>query len=311
MDYQVSITAAFLCLHVSSLLVGLFLIFTFTFFSRGTESAENMAGFVHSLNIPKHVHIIVPDQFGHGMDLERARSQPEKYQHPTQSTLLESTCEFLDVLGVGNNVNCFGISLGGALAYYLRLKRPDMIQRTVLVSPSLEYCVHDGFIKDFVEGKKRHMCFEERNDVKYLFRDLSTGCHNNHKRKRKDPIPKFFLEAIYRKNTQKAPCGHYKGMLQRFIDNIGKYHGNEEHQEMFTAKKDVDTDSPRLVFWPDHDYICAYDKGKSFFSESSNTTFETITDCGHVFHGDGTMILLIDWVNDKIRDYLLDFSSTS
>jgi pimeloyl-ACP methyl ester carboxylesterase len=272
------------------------------------DSAENMAGFIHSLNIPENIRIIVPDQFGHGKDLERAKLQPETYQHPTQSTLLESTCEFLDVLDVGSNVNCFGISLGGALAYYLRVKRPDKIKRTVLISPSLEYCIDNGFINDFVEGKKRHFCFEERADVKYLFRDLSTGCENSHKRKRKDPIPKFFLEAIYRTSAKNVPHGHYKGMLHGFIDEMGKRNENEENQNIFNAQTDIDPGSPRLVLWPDHDYICDLDKGREFFSESENTVFETIADCGHVFHADGTIILLIDWVQEKIRNCLIDFS---
>lgn len=90
---------------------------------------------------------------------------------------------------------------------------------------------------------------------------------------------------------------------------------------MFGAKKDMDPESPRLVLWPDHDYICNHDKGQEFFSESAaagpagssgggggNAVFETIPDCGHIFHADGTFILSIDWVENHIRVYLLDFS---
>jgi pimeloyl-ACP methyl ester carboxylesterase len=296
-----------------------------------SDCAENLAGFVDALKIPNHIRILIPDQFGHGKDLKRAKSDPDSYQHPTQLTILESMCEFLDAVNSGSNTNVFGVSLGGALAYYLRLKRPDVIQRTVLVSPALECCIDQEFIDDFVQGRKRHMCFEDRNDVKYLFRDLSTGRHNNDKRKRKDPIPKFFLEAVFRANAKNAPQGHFKGMLAGFIDNIEKDVGQAEEGEsassdtndkkMFSIKKDIDPHSHRLVLWPDHDYICNHDKGVDFFRDSvvssqkdetqfgraGNTVFETIPDCGHMFHADGTIIVGIDWVQEHIRNYLLDF----
>jgi len=292
---------------------------TILFFHGLSDSAKNMAGFVHSLNVPDHIRILVPDQFGHGEDLKRAKSLDESeasYQHPTQSTLLESTSEFLDVVGVGSNCNAFGISLGGALAYFIRLKRPDVIKRTVLVSPAIEYCIDDAFIDDFLEGRKRHMCFENRQDVKLLFRDLSTG-RDTDKRKRKDPVPKFFLEAVYRKSKQMAPEGHYKQMLHGLIDNIGK--GAEdggENESIFSADKDVDSTSPRLVIWPDHDYICNYEKGRRFFENSiqednKGTEWIQIPDCGHVFHRDGKIILQIEWVVKKIQDYLFNFSALS
>ncbi|KAL3937658.1 MAG: hypothetical protein SGARI_002034 [Bacillariaceae sp.] len=301
--------------------------------STGDDHDDNMAGFVHSLEIPDEVRVLAPDQIGHGMDLDRVKKTPETYQHPTQLTLLESTSEWLDVVGVGSNTNAFGISMGGGIAYFLRAKRPDIIQKTVLVSPAIPYCVNHNYMDDFVKGEKNFMCFENRKDVKILFRDLSTGEENNDKRAKKDPVPTFFLEAVYRLNKNKAPDDHYREMLHGLLDKP------EEGQELFdddgndvakwiAAERDVDRESHRLVIWPDEDRIISYENGKHFFGDSvmpssskddtkeeaaktvgGNTRFVTITDAGHVFHADGTTILVIDWVLKEIRDYLIDFKA--
>jgi hypothetical protein len=48
--------------------------------------------------------------------------------------MLETTCEFLDVVGCGSNTSAFGISLGGGVLYYVAHARPDIIKRSVLVT---------------------------------------------------------------------------------------------------------------------------------------------------------------------------------
>jgi pimeloyl-ACP methyl ester carboxylesterase len=286
-----------------------------------------MAGFIHSLDIPDHVRILAPDQIGHGKDLERAKSHPDLYEHPTQLTLLESTSEFLDAVNVGSNTNAFGISLGGGLAYYLRLKRPDVIQKTVLVSPAIPFCINHTYMDDFVGGRKNFMCFEDRQDVKHLFRDLSTGQENNDKRLKKDPVPTFFLEAIYRANKKTAPEGHYRDMLHGLLVILNEDHAKSSEGEekdmskMMTAEQDIDKESQRLVLWPEEDRIVSYQNGKHFFEDSlipgeeneiiksgGRTRFVSIPDCGHVFHADGTIILAIDWVRNEIRNFLIDLA---
>lgn len=277
-----------------------------------SDEAKNMAMFIHSLSVPGHVRMLVPDQIGHGVDLERAKSDPASYEHPTPRTMLESTSEFLDVAQVGNNCHAFGISLGGAIVYYLQHKRPDVIRKSTLVSPSLRSCIGRGFIDDFVQKRKRHMCFEERRDVKVLFRDLSTV-----NRKRKNPVPKFFLEAIYRNQQKHAPEGHFREMLNLLIKSMDDEttaqsngrNGDPDHVEgetIFHIDYDIDVKAFRLVLWPDQDYVCNHDCGKRFFSDSCNTDFETIPDCGHAFHSDGSFIY--DLVRTRVIEYLLDFA---
>ena len=90
---------------------------------------------------------LVPEQSG-GKDIERARLEGPAYVQPTQESMLATTSEFLDQVHASNNCNVFGISLGGAVAYYLHNKRPDKIQRAMLVCPAIPACVDKDLAKD-------------------------------------------------------------------------------------------------------------------------------------------------------------------
>jgi len=265
---------------------------TVVFFHGLSDQAKNLCLFIASLEIPDNVRILVPDSPGHGENLKRAKTDPN-YQQPKPVDILESMLEFLDVLNVKSPCNLLGYSMGGALAYFLKYKSPERVQKTVLISPSLEYSIDKAFIEDFRSGKKRHMCFESRQDVKLLMRDLSTP-----NRQKQNPIPKFFLEPIFRNQQKTAPKGHYKEMLEVFFEHMGT--------SFLGANQDIDKNSPRLVIWPDSDFICSYQKGKDFFRDSPATTFETVQDCGHMFHSNGTFIL--DLVKPLVCQFLLDFS---
>jgi len=262
------------------------------------RSSEDYAEFITSLNIPPHIRILCPDQIGHGKDLKRVRSDPGNFIQPTSSSMLESTSEFLDEVKAGNNCNAFGISMGGWLVYFLRIKRPDIIQRTVLVAPAFKYCSNHKLMKDFLEGRHNFMCFESREDVKWQMRELSTGQENNDKRKKKDPVPKWFLESIYRAYKTNIPEGHRRAMMYSLLKD----------DDAFSDETDTDRESPRLVVWPDHDTLCNFEKGNLFFKDSINTEFETIPNCGHFFHGDGTTIYSL--ITSSVRKSLLDFSSS-
>mmetsp|Transcript_5313 Transcript_5313/g.12060 ORF Transcript_5313/g.12060 Transcript_5313/m.12060 type:complete len:388 (+) Transcript_5313:46-1209(+) len=296
-------------------------------------TAEDFAPEINALNIPPHVRILVPEQIGHGRDIERARADPDNFKQPTSKSMLESTSEFLDEVKAGNNCNAFGVSLGGGVVYYLRNKRPDIIQRTVLVSPAIVACIDEELINGILDGTNRFFCFESREDVKLLFRDLSTG-RDDTQRKKKDPVPKFFLEYIYRFSKSSAPEGHWMALLYSLLKNaglthsgtLGQAHGSiikdinadEGGINPFSAVTDIDKESHRLVMWPNKDRIINYEKGRSFFEDSirkegdtasatRNTEFETVPDCGHVFHSDGRMIFSL--IRPKVKDFLLNFTS--
>jgi len=307
---------------------------TILFFHGISQKSEDFAMFVASLKIPPHIRVIAPEQMGHGRDIERARVDPDNYVQPTHESMLKTTSEFLDVVEVGSNTNAFGVSLGGAVCYYLAHHRPDIIKRSVLVSPAILPCVDKGLVNGIQDGTNNFICFESREDVKLLLRDLSTG-RDDTDRKKKDPVPKFFLETVYRTSPQsRAPEGHYRAMLLSLLTNAGSTSGgtpecepgNDDDRNSagnvanpFLAATDVDADAHRLVIWPEKDQIINYEQGKQFFevsttqegklmSTSRNTEFESIQNCGHVFDANGKSIM--DIIRPRVREYLLNFTKT-
>lgn len=289
-----------------------------------SQECSDLAGVIADWDVPPHVRILVPEQMGHGKDIGRAKDDPDGYVQPTHESMLETTSEFLDEVRASDNCNVFGISLGGAVAYYLHNLRPDKIKRAVLVSPAIVACIDKDLIRGILDGTNNFICAESRKDVKLLMRDLSTG-RNDNERKKKDPVPKFFLEALYRRMKRSAPEGHFKALLMNLLRHagltrsvtlgslLGPHHEptsrNEEQANPFAALTDVDGDSHRLVIWPEKDQIISYEEGKRYFegSISKSTRFESIPDCGHVFHADGTGIMKL--VRGSARKYLLDFVS--
>jgi len=272
-----------------------------------TDRAKNLSSFISSLNIPSNVRILIPDAMGHGKDLKRfilkggSSSNKKKLipspNTPTSMDVLNSTIELLEVLKV-KRCNVFGISMGGALAYYLRYKRPDLIYKTVLVSPAINHCLGKEFVEEFQSGQKNHFCFESRQDVKVLMRDLAPYPPTS----KKNPIPKFILQAIF--HLKYEPKGHYRKMLESFLED----HNNDNEDFLFMrSNNDIDKNSPRLVLWPEDDYICNHKKGEDFFENSSLTTFQSILNCGHVFHDDKSRIYNVILPFLLATEYLLDF----
>jgi pimeloyl-ACP methyl ester carboxylesterase len=261
-----------------------------------TDEARNMAAFVGLIQkkLP-HWRMIVPDLIGHGHDLDRARKVgTANFDYPTPQRLLQSMEEFLTALEI-KECYAFGMSLGGAMAYFLQHAHPDVIRKTVIINPALDFVVNEEFIDDFKQGRKNHFCVESRADVKQCFRDLS--CPH---RKKKDPVPKFLLEAIWQDRLAREPPQHFRTLSLRLIEERGK----DPQGTYFSSPHDIAPDLPRLVIWPEHDYIADHAKGKAFFAKSTNTTFHSIPDCGHLFHSDGKNIL--EYAAPILTDYLKD-----
>ena len=255
-----------------------------------SDEGKNLSGFITALQLSKETYrILVPDLPGHGVDLERGFT--ESYQHPAPADILNMVGDFLVAVNV-KECHAFGYSLGGALVYFLKFAGPTKVKinRTVLVSPSMEACIDEAFISDFVNGRKNHFCFESREDVKKLMRDLGVP----HLRK-KDPVPKFLLEAIYRLQKEKAPTDHFRTMLNRLLEERGK------DPAILGCSQDVDPATERLVIWPVHDFICSYDKGGAFFRESQATTFHSIPDCGHMFDLEKVVHLVVEYLQRPIK----------
>jgi len=245
-----------------------------------TDEAKNLAAFVALLKkqLPGW-RIIVPDLIGHGKDLERAKKEGSGFRYPTPQRLLDSVVGFAQALEL-KECAVFGISLGGGLAYFLQEQHPKVFRKAILINPALESVVDAQFIDDFEQGRKNHFCIQSRDDVKHLFRDLS--CPH---RKKKNPVPKFLLEAIWQDRLKREPSDHFRNYFERLLQERGK------DPEWLGCEKDIAPDAHRLVIWPRNDFIANYEKGRAFFAESTQTTFLSVPDCGHVFHSDGKSII--------------------
>lgn len=311
-----------------------------------SSSANEFCDLIRLLDVPAHIRILVPEQIGHGQDLKRAKLEGSAFQQPTPESMLESTSELLEVVKAGNNCNAMGTSMGGALLYFLKLKDPNIIRRTILVEPALGSVLAKPFLDDLISGKQSVGSFRSRDDVKNFFRNylwtdptrqgkqLDFDKDAPTKKIKKDPIPAFFYEVIYRSAKLNAPEGHWKALLDNLLKTYGLLDndsGNVEStyeyadadaddasglepttakaENIYTATTDLDQDTHRLVVWGEEDQICNIEQGKHFFGPSmasGKTRFETIPNCGHVFAADGTSIY--ELVGPMVEKSLLDFS---
>ena len=60
------------------------------------QKAVDFAAFVNKLDIPSNIRILIPEQAGHGKDVERAREEGDEYEQPTHQSMLSTTSEWLD-----------------------------------------------------------------------------------------------------------------------------------------------------------------------------------------------------------------------
>lgn len=248
-----------------------------------TDEAKNLAPVVAYLRKEfPHWRMIVPDLIGHGRDLERVQQVGvDKFAYPTPVRLLETMEGLLKALQI-QECSVMGISLGGALAYYLQHAQPGVVKQSILINPAMEHVVDKTFIEDFVTRRKNHFCVESRQDCKQLFRDLS--CDH---RKKKNPIPKFFLEAVWQDRKVREPSQHFRTYFTKLLEEQGK----DPDGVYLGSPTDILPKARRLVIWPQDDHIANYDKGKKYFEASPSTTFHSIPDCGHLFHSNGQNIM--------------------
>jgi len=315
-----------------------------------SSNANEFCDLIRLLDVPAHIRILVPEQIGHGQDLKRARLEGSAFQQPTPESMLESTSELLEVVNAGNNCNAMGTSMGGALLYFLKLNHPHLVRKTILVEPALGSVLAKPFLDGLISGKYSFGSFRSRDDVKNIFRNYlwtdptrrgkeSDVQNDDHPKKKikKDPIPAFFYEVIYRSAKITAPEGHWRALLDNLLRTYGLLDNNSSNAEstyeyadadadaddasggleptiakaenIYTATTDLDQDTHRLVVWSEEDQICNIEQGKRFFGPSmasGKTRFETIPNCGHVFAADGTSIY--ELVGPIVEKSLLDFS---
>jgi len=169
--------------------------------------------------------------------------------------MLESTSELLEVVKAGNNCNAMGTSMGGALLYFLKLKDPTIIRKTILVEPALGSVLAKPFLDDLISGKQSVGSFRSRDDVKNFFRHClwtdptrqgkQLDCDKDAptKKIKKDPIPAFFYEVIYRSAKLNAPEGHWKALLDNLLQTYGLLDNDSGNVESTYEYADADADA--------------------------------------------------------------------
>merc|ERR1711933_372802 len=202
------------------------------------------------------------------------------------------------------------------MLHYLRVKRPDAVRKVALYAPALPCVLADPFLNGFRDGTHDFIGFRSREDVKHIFRTF-LSIDPTRKSARKDPFPKLFYEVIYRIHRRDVPEGHYKALQNSLLlgANLDPAEtdrkGTEDHDSIYAATTDQDSECSRMIVWVDDDQICDAEKGRRFFgpsTESARTTFETLPSCGHAFTGDGRGVYQV--IAPLVRDFLLDFSAS-
>ena len=300
----------------------------------GSKAAE-YCSLLRSLDIPNYVRVLIPENVSQRVDCWEGVPR-----NASPHEILESTSEFLDVvLRDGSPCNAVGLGLGGGLLYFLRAKRPDAIQKTCLIAPTIPSVLSTSLVDSLSDGSNPFLEFDSRDDVEdlcqnYLWTNPNQRTSPSKAAKKNaletlqefvldnfvyvskdDPMPTFFYEGIYQTSLRDTPRGHYKYLQDQILgamtenglhDVNDDNHETETKKSVFAATTDLDTDCHRLLLWPEQDQISDIEKGKEFFGPAStNTQFETIPNCGHLF--DANRKLVHDVVAPEVKKFIMDF----
>ena len=284
----------------------------------GSGAAE-YCSLLRGMSIPPHVRVLIPDHVGLSEELRHA----DREMSP-QRDVLESTAEFLDVvLREGSSCNAVGTSLGGELLYFLRAMRPELIQKTVLVAPTIPSVLTAPFCDALGDGSSHNpfVAFGCRDETARaaLFRNF-LWTDPTARIGKKEPLPvtalSFLLENMYQRALRDFFRREHKPSTS---DGVPDGDGTQatatdgittaESSSIFATTTDLDQDCNRLLVWPEEDQISNFEKGKQFFQpslESGTTRIETIPGCGHMF--DANLKLVHERIAPLVEEFLLDFS---
>lgn len=263
-----------------------------------SQRMEEMAAIVNEFKLPANYRILVPEIRGHGTDINNVLMEQKikNASFPSPTDIVDALGDFLVHMKVSSRVPCYlmGYSMGGAAAYHLKVRYPELIEKVVLVAPAIEYVVNDEFLSDFKRGTKSHFGFQDRQSLKIFFRDLCPP-----ERSKKDPVPKFLLQGIVRLREERMPLNFYHD----YLTYLNTMRGTEA--EFAVTSNEMPLDGKYLVLWPKEDFCCRHDKGLEFFTNNDNNTskFVTIENSGHTFLSDGEPLLF--HCMQKIKAFLL------
>merc|ERR1712194_903716 len=100
------------------------------------------------------------------------------------------------------------------MGYFLKLKDPNIIRKTILVEPALGSVHNRDDVKNFF---RNYLWTDPTRQGKQLDFDKDAPT----KKIKKDPIPTFFYEVLYRSAKLNAPEGHWKALLDNLLRTYG------------------------------------------------------------------------------------------
>jgi pimeloyl-ACP methyl ester carboxylesterase len=207
------------------------------------------------------LHVCVVDMVGHGFS-----DRPElDYTIDDYANHLEG---LLDVLGV-ERVHISGESLGGAVAAWFAITRPDRIERLILNTGMLVLPDHPEELLDVAKRTQAIMAGgltreAVRSRMEWLVADPSR-------------ITDELVETRYRIYSQ-------PGMMEATLRVMGRM------MRLLTGEIDgqyvepgvmADVSCPTLVLWSEHNPGQSSDLARQVTGEMPNARFELLSDCGH------------------------------
>lgn len=272
------------------------------------QHMEEYAGLVNLLDLPSNEYrILIPECIGHGEDAFRVHASKE--DHPSPVDIINHYEEFLEQLGLlqkQNEVALFGFSMGGAAAYHLQVRHPDL--HTVMIAPAVEHVISKEYRDSFERGEKRHHTFADRTMLKHFLRDLGPLPSDEKKKSNFNPVPKFLLQGLVELRNHSVPDDNY---WYHWLKHLNSLEGTLK--EIAPSRDEMPhLTTNRTVFLLQGDYVCSYDRGVDFFAKSSCNVI-SIPDAGHMFTERGEVVLveLLPQIQEAIRGVFDHQSRTS
>lgn len=237
----------------------------------GASGPANFAGNLEALS--KEFRVLLPDLVGYG------GSTKAKPVGPRVAFYAKGVVDALDAMSL-SEVNLMGNSLGGAVAVWIGIHRPDLVKKLVLMGPAISYPTLAPFP---TEGWKHLAGFYQGSGPSKEKMRALLECMVF------DPslVSDELVEARYKISTDPDVLATQPGPPSP-----------ESPYEML--EKEIEAlDVPSLVLWGRDDRVTPYDSLIQFFGRMKQAELHVFSECGH-----WVQIEKRDAFNRVVLDYL-------
>ncbi|MEQ9587363.1 MAG: alpha/beta fold hydrolase [Parvibaculaceae bacterium] len=237
----------------------------------GASGPANFEG--NALELSKHYRVILPDLVGYG------KSTVAKPKGPRVAFYSKGIVDALDAMGL-KEVNLLGNSLGGAIATWIGIHRPDLVRKLVLMGPGIAYPVLTPFP---TEGWKQMAGFYKGDGPS-------------------KPKMRAMLETmVFDPGLVTDELVEKRFAVSTDPDVLATQPGPPTPESPFEMmEKEIEQlDVPALVVWGRDDRVTPYDSFIQFFSRMKRAELHVFSECGH-----WVQIEKRDEFNRVVLDYL-------